>query len=753
MRNKTIMGIFLTLILICASGTVFSITRSFASSGRWYVDPRGEPYGDFRTITETIQSSLVQEGDSVIVNPAIYCERPYINKSLKILALIQGSTIVDGSGMGNIFTIAANNVTLKDITVQNSGDNFAAISVQTGYESSIIVNNTLSNNWYGIYIESSNNNFISNNVIISNSKNYGIYLRGSSNNTISMNTVSNTIINDGLCLENCSDNLVANNQFSANRHGIILSLSQHNTINSNSLSNNRKYGIFLSNSSNNSLSGNTMTNNKYNFGIEGQFLEDFVQTIDDSNKVDTKPICYWVNEHNKFVPAGRGFVGLINCGNITVNGLTLTKNNYGLLLINTNNSKIESLVISNNEEYGIHLWSSHQNEITMNTISTSEQYDCIGLKHSNNNTISRNLVGPNTRDGISLEDCNNNKIEKNTIQNIRYGMYILDSSNNTVDSNSIRQYQDCGVYLKDSVNNILTNNSIVEGRDIYSYGIFLGNSSYNEINMNIMNSIRGWGIWLEASNNSIYHNNFLQNFEHANVLGANLNTWDDNYPSGGNYWDDYTGQDLNGDGIGDSPYVINAQNEDRYPLMNSIHDLAVTNVTLSKVFVKRGESVDINVTIENQGRSIETFDLIVYYNTTTLNTTCVTLESQNSTTICIKWSTGGVAAGNYTIKAYATPVQDEIDSTDNTYVEGTVTVASAGDVTGDGHIDIYDLVWVSSAFGAEYNATDGWYWHKPPYGPCSSCPHDPRLDIYNPPNTPMIIDIYDLIIIAVNFGT
>jgi hypothetical protein len=44
--------------------------------------------------------------------------------------------------------------------------------------------------------------------------------------------------------------------------------------------------------------------------------------------------------------------------------------------------------------------------------------------------------------------------------------------------------------------------------------------------------------------------------------------WDNGFPSGGNYWSDYTGTYTNGDGIGDTPYVIDANNQDRYPLMN-----------------------------------------------------------------------------------------------------------------------------------------------------------------------------------------
>jgi nitrous oxidase accessory protein NosD len=60
------------------------------------------------------------------------------------------------------------------------------------------------------------------------------------------------------------------------------------------------------------------------------------------------------------------------------------------------------------------------------------------------------------------------------------------------------------------------------------------------------------------------------------VEGASYNTWDAGYPSGGNYWSDYTGLDLysgpyqnltGSDGIGDSVYRIDADNIDRYPLM------------------------------------------------------------------------------------------------------------------------------------------------------------------------------------------
>ena len=83
---------------------------------------------------------------------------------------------------------------------------------------------------------------------------------------------------------------------------------------------------------------------------------------------------------------------------------------------------------------------------------------------------------------------------------------------------------------------------------------------------NASNNVYGIRLGPSSDNNHLYHNNIMSNTQNAIDLGRNI--WDNGYPSGGNYWSDYTGIDADGDGIGDTPYNIpEGNNQDHYPFM------------------------------------------------------------------------------------------------------------------------------------------------------------------------------------------
>jgi len=68
-------------------------------------------------------------------------------------------------------------------------------------------------------------------------------------------------------------------------------------------------------------------------------------------------------------------------------------------------------------------------------------------------------------------------------------------------------------------------------------------------------------------NNTIFKNNLIGN--NQNAFSGKGNIWYNVKTNEGNYWDDYTGTDDNGDSIGDAPYnIFNGDEQDLYPLMN-----------------------------------------------------------------------------------------------------------------------------------------------------------------------------------------
>jgi parallel beta-helix repeat protein len=77
-----------------------------------------------------------------------------------------------------------------------------------------------------------------------------------------------------------------------------------------------------------------------------------------------------------------------------------------------------------------------------------------------------------------------------------------------------------------------------------------------------------------SSNNILFHNSFDSN-SYQCYSKDSISVWDDGYPSGGNYWSDYQysypdATELENSEIWNTPYVIDENNQDNYPLMKSI---------------------------------------------------------------------------------------------------------------------------------------------------------------------------------------
>ncbi len=183
--------------------------------------------------------------------------------------------------------------------------------------------------------------------------------------------------------------------------------------------------------------------------------------------------------------------------------------------------------------------------------------------------------------GIYLYESSNISISGNNITNNDTGI-MLGGQCNTVSGNNITN-NDIGIWFTCSSNNTVSGNHITANND---YGIILSSSSNCSISGNhIKDNVHG--VWLiYSSNNTFYHNNFVNNNRHVDIwesgLRGYINFWDNGYPSGGNYWsywdhyfgvDEFSGPNQNesrSDGIDDTAHQIDADNQDRYPLMSLI---------------------------------------------------------------------------------------------------------------------------------------------------------------------------------------
>lgn len=170
--------------------------------------------------------------------------------------------------------------------------------------------------------------------------------------------------------------------------------------------------------------------------------------------------------------------------------------------------------------------------------------------------------------GISVERSSGSVISRNRITNNNDGIGLHYSNNNVISNNIISSNNFDGIGLYSSSSNVISGNTLSYNYD----GIGSYSSNYNVISSNILSN-NYYGIYLTfySYNSIIYHNNF----DNINQVWSDLTSiWESN--GEGNYWVDYAGQDLNEDGIGDSPYIINTRNRDNHPLTGRFSDFSIT---------------------------------------------------------------------------------------------------------------------------------------------------------------------------------
>jgi parallel beta-helix repeat protein len=551
--------VLLVTVFLSVLTLAFNI-RSVKADATIYILPDGtvtgtdkiQQEGDLYRFTDNINGSIMVERNNTIIDGMGF--------ALMGSGMYEpNSTIGIGLYYSDFPQITISNVTIRDLTIKSfywgiclpsssnivlSGNRITdcACGIIVGWQSPsvpcmdiILSGNNLTENWDGIYLAYSLNNTIyGNNIDLNNAT--GICSVYCDKNTIFGNTISENQ-GDGLFLDmglfdvfNSSDNRIFKNNINNNGHfGLDLDYVSDSVVYENNVTGNSGTGINMGDCSNMSIYRNNVTSNSVGINLDSA----------SNNSI-------WGND-------------------LSTNGL------YGIYSEYSSNNSIYQNGIRANMDTGVFLYSSLCNRIFADEIVANEG-NGVCLMGASNCTVFQNNVTGNSYYGLSLQSSSNSIVYANNFTSNDYGIEFEDSVNCTVWGNAITENTYYGISLSYSSNDTIRGNEIFANKQ---GGIDLEDSANNTIVENEITANVEYGMTIYwSSNNSIYHNDFIENGIQVSTDGS-MNIWNEGYPLGGNFWSDYNGTDFfhgplqneaGSDGIGDTPYVIDENNIDQYPL-------------------------------------------------------------------------------------------------------------------------------------------------------------------------------------------
>jgi parallel beta-helix repeat protein len=318
-------------------------------------------------------------------------------------------------------------------------------------------------------------------------------------------------------------------------------------------------GINLGNSYHDNIVENNMTNNSFAIDASHACYNNIIGNNMTNNGIDMSYSHY--NNISRNLMTGRGIYLDTSTGNL-IEGNKIIKS-IGDSIHLVSNSKYNNIVdneVENSSSNGISLY-----------------YKC------DSNCVYRNLIVSNgggdvRTSGIFIDESRNCTVIGNSISRNQNGVRVFGSSDIHIIGNNIEANINNGIEFGGwATRTYSTENNTIVGNNIKNSKVSINfwtdkspeSVRHNKIlDNNITNNQCGISLSY-CSGNQIFHNNFMDNTDHV-LTNDFYDSWDDDYPSGGNFWDDYNGTDGNQDGIGDLPYVIGGYNMDRYPLIKII---------------------------------------------------------------------------------------------------------------------------------------------------------------------------------------
>lgn len=335
------------------------------------------------------------------------------------------------------------------------------------------------------------------------------------------------------------ENTVSNNLF----QGINAASTDRCHIIGNMMTNNGG-GITLQTSIGAVVSGNICSNDGVT--ISGNKLSEFdSHTITTDNLVGGLPIYYYVGAQAlNLENVAAGEVILAGCENVAITGLTTTSSSVGVEIAFSESVFLTGCSFQDCR-FGVLATESYFVDIRSCTF-TDNEYGGI-LELSDFVTVYECQFAGNSV-GLSVGWLTDLLVGSSDFTNNGDALDITECSHVIVSGNHV-WFNEQGINLVDCSKTWIYRNDISYNNNEYGYCI----------------AMQIWG----GKKVMIEENNFIGNDRQVAIVSRGDIAWDSEY-SIGNYWSDYTGIDVNGDGVGDTPYVIDANNQDYFPRMSPL---------------------------------------------------------------------------------------------------------------------------------------------------------------------------------------
>lgn len=479
------------------------------------------------------------------------------------------------------------------------------IQIAPSVTGTLVENNSGSSSSWAIQLSGlSSGNVVSGNLLGS-----GIYLEGATASTVTDNTVSGALA-VGIELAHSDGNTVSDNVLSGMTYaGIQLDDSDRNLVSGNAIDASGPYGIWVLNSTAETLSGNSMT--RGGIAIEGDLRAEWDSHAIDGNEVLGAPIEYLRDVVGPYtVPSGAAQVILVGCSDVSVEDRAFGEVDPAVQVGFCTSVSVQRCSGPSGPRFAVSVTDSTGVVIAENDFGSGIQLHASGSV-VRDNVLRGDPLSPYAYWGIATfgPPAADNIFSGNEITGFLNGLSVSLQSNVTIEDNLVRR---CGgralsAFQSDGLvaDNVLTGNQggidvgaslssppgitfrgnlvadngpfgIEAGRhDVVTGNVLVGNDVGLVLNGEatvVGNHVAGNTLGIEAgsTSGSTLHHNTLANATNAHDAG--VNDWDDG-STGGNWWHDDAGEDLDLDGIGDEPHAIAPSGTDTLPLVQQPGDL------------------------------------------------------------------------------------------------------------------------------------------------------------------------------------